>query len=214
MGWERVPKVKKKRKMNDFDQKSYPDVMVDLETMGTETDTQVISIGAVRFRMGSQDDVETIMEPDRAFYARCNLYDQAIRGRTENPETAAWWADQSDAARAVFDEEEEDVAHVLKSFTRFCKGASRIWGNGNMFDNAIVRSLYTTYGQDYPVGYWKDLDVRTLTYLWNFLTNWQSKGKRPEVTLGEEHNALDDARRQVVQVQIMMNQLKGSKYES
>lgn len=211
--WERIKKKKVKRDVK-FDEKSYPDVMVDLETMGTESGTQVISLGAVRFRMGSMDDVRTIMAPARAFYARLGLDEQGDRGRTVNADTAAWWENQSDAARAVFDEEEEDVAHVLKSFSRFCKGSKRIWGNGNMFDNAIVRDLYNDYGQDYPVGYWQDLDVRTITYLWNFLTNWKSKGKRPTIVLGEEHNALDDARRQVLQVQTMMNELKGSKYES
>jgi DNA polymerase III epsilon subunit-like protein len=207
MGW-----VKKKSKKEEFDGRNYPDIMVDLETMGTDTDSQVLSIGAVRFRLDVLDDIETVLEPERNFYARLDLASQRECGRTEDPDTATWWAEQSAEARGVFEEEEEPTKDALKRFLKFCKGGKRVWGNGNMFDNAIVRSLCKDYDLTYPVGYWRDLDVRTLTYLWNLLTNWGSKGKRPEIILGEEHNALDDARRQVLQCQLMYKDIRGSKY--
>jgi len=207
-------RVTKKR---EFDDRTYPDVMVDLETMGTETDTQVLSIGAVRFRLDTVDDIRTIMDPDRSFYARLDLEDQGSKGRTTSADTLKWWASQSRKARAVFAEDPEDVEGTLKRFIKFCKGARRIWGNGNMFDNAIMRSICKDYDLEYPVVYWNDLDVRTLTRLWNLLTDKVSKGKRPTIKLGEEHNALDDARRQVIQCQHMYkelsNKVKGSKYE-
>ena len=41
----------------------------------------------------------------------------------------------------MFDEPQEDVNSVLKRLSKFCEGVRRIWGNGNMFDNAIIRSL-------------------------------------------------------------------------
>jgi DNA polymerase III epsilon subunit-like protein len=207
MGWKR-----KAKNASEFDERTYSDVMVDLETMGTDVRSQVLSIGAVRFRLDTLDDITSILEPERNFYARMDLASQRECGRTEDPDTAAWWAEQSAEARQVFSEEEKHTKSVLKDFLKFCKGAKRVWGNGNMFDNAIVRSLCEDYKLNYPVGYWGDLDVRTLTYLWNLLTNWGSKGKRPEIQLGEEHNALDDARRQVLQCQIMYKDIRGSKY--
>lgn len=212
MGWNRRSKIDDSA--DTFDERVYPDIMVDIETLGTSTNTVVLSIGAIRFRMGVQDDVTTILDPKRAFYARLDDDEQRMRGRGINFDTTEWWSRQSVAAQSVLDETGEPVAGVLKRFTKFCKGSKRIWGNGNMFDNAIIRNLYEDYDQDYPVGYWRDLDVRTLTWLWNFLTNWRSKGKRPEFKFGEEHNALDDARRQVLQVQTMLTELQGSKYES
>jgi hypothetical protein len=213
MGWTR--KNKKAIEFAEaFNGKNYPDVMVDLETLGTDTDCIVISIGAVRFRMGVRDDIKTITQPPRSFYARLDDEEQRQRGRSETPDTLDWWDRQSDEARAVLDVEGEPVASVLSRFSEFCTGAKRVWGNGNMFDNAIMRDLYDDYGREYPVEFWKDLDVRTLTWLWNFLTDWKSKGKRPSFKIGEEHNALDDARRQVLQVQTMLTELKGSKYES
>ena len=207
----------RKTKKREFDDRTYPDIMVDLETLSTETDAVVLSIGAVRFRLDTRDDTESIMEEDRSFYARLDTAEQEDEGRDIDPDTLAWWDAQSDEAREVFQEEPEGTVHALKRFLKFCKGARRIWGNGNMFDNAIVRSLCQDFNVDYPVPYWNDLDVRTLTRLWNLLGNQGSNSKRPTINLGEEHNALDDARRQVLQVQIMYqklyNLMNGSKYE-
>lgn len=209
--------ILRKKKKREFDDRTYPDVMVDLETMGTHTSAQVLSIGAVRYRLDTLDDTRTIMDPDRAFYARLDLEDQAAKGRTTSPDTLEWWSDQSAEARSVFAEDPEDVNSTLKRFIKFCGGGRRIWGNGNMFDNAIMRSICEDYKLEYPVGYWNDLDVRTLTRLWNLICNKVSKGKRPTIKLGEEHNALDDARRQVLQCQLMFKDLsntqRGSKYE-
>jgi exodeoxyribonuclease VIII len=207
-----VGKAKNKSMKAEFDERAYPDVMVDLETLGTSTDSQVISIGAVRFRLDTVDDIESITDPGRSFYVRLDEYDQEAKGRTSDPGTVEWWSNQSAEARQVFNEDREPTSGALKSFLKFCRGAKRVWGNGNMFDNAIVRSLCDDYDLEYPVPYHRDLDVRTLTYLWNLVTNWGSKGKRPEILLGEEHNALDDARRQVLQCQIMYRDIRGSKY--
>jgi hypothetical protein len=203
----------RKKKKRAFDDRTYPDVMVDLETMGTDTDTQILSIGAVRFRLDTRDDVTSILDDDRAYYTRLDLEDQERKGRTKSSSTVEWWEAQSAEARAVFEEEPESPVRALKGFIRFCKGARRIWGNGNMFDNAIIRSACNTYDLEYPVGYWNDLDVRTLTRLWNLLSNVGSNKKRPEIKLGAEHNALDDARRQVLQCQLMFDELRGSKYQ-
>lgn len=202
----------KKGKKNEFDSRTYPDVMVDLETLSTETDAVVLSIGAVRFRLDTRDDVESIMDPDRSFYARLDISDQENEGRDIDPDTLEWWESQSAEARAVFDEAPESTVRALKRFVKFCSGCTAIWGNGNMFDNAIVRSLCQDFNVEYPVEYWKDLDVRTLTKLWNKIKNVGSNKKRPQIDLGTAHNALDDARTQVLQCQIMFDELRGSKY--
>lgn len=213
MVWTRKQDLGKKL-TRAFSRKVYPDVMLDIETLGTKQNCVVISLGAVRFRMGVQDDTTTIMEPNRNFYARLDTDDQVLHGRTIDEDTMAWWKRKSQKARAVFDETGEPVHSVLRRFTLFCTDAKRMWGNGNMFDNATIRSLYDDYNQDYPVPYWKDLDMRTLSWLWNFITDWRSKGKLPKIDLGTIHAADDDARRQVLSVQTMLTELKGSKYES
>jgi len=209
----------KKTKKKKFDDRTYPDVMVDLETLSTETDAVVLSIGAVRFRLDTRDDVETIKDPDRSFYARLDTASQEDEGRDIDPDTIEWWESQSAEARQVFEEEPEDPVRALKRFVKFCTGATAIWGNGNMFDNAIVRSLCDTYNVEYPLdvddqyGFTKDLDMRTLKKLWNKIKNVGSNKRAPKIDLGTAHNALDDARMQVLQCQIMFDELRGSKYD-
>jgi exodeoxyribonuclease VIII len=190
----------------------YPDVMLDIESFGTGSDAIVVSIGAVRFRLDTEDDFDTIKEEERSFYAVLDTEEQEADGRKSDPATMDWWNEQSAEARDVLRQPVEDTTDALNRFVRFCRGCTRIWGNGNMFDNAIVRDICTDYGVEYPVKYWSDLDVRTLTYLWNKLTGWTLKGKRPDLKVGDAHNALDDARSQVLQVQRMFKELRGTKY--
>jgi len=194
-----------------MDDRVYGDVMLDIETLGTGIHSLVVSIGAVRFRLDSTDDLDTIRDDARSFYAVLDTEDQRYRGRVDDPDTLAWWTKQSDEARQVLTDPSEDTAGALERFSEFCRGVKRIWGNGNTFDNAIIRDLYKTYEQDYPVDFWADLDMRTLKYLWNKLTNWRSKNE-PKIRIGEHHNALDDARSQVLQIQQMYRELKGTKY--
>jgi len=194
-----------------MDDRVYGDVMLDIETLGTGIHSLVVSIGAVRFRLDSTDDLYTIRDDARSFYSVLDTEDQRDRGRVDDPDTLAWWGKQSDEARQVLTDPTEDTANALERFSEFCRGVKRIWGNGNTFDNAIIRDLYRTYEQDYPVDFWADLDMRTLKYLWNKLTNWRSKNE-PKIRIGEHHNALDDARSQVLQIQQMYRELKGTKY--
>lgn len=204
----------KAQKFRDFLNKAYPDVMVDLETLDTEVmdSPQVISIGAVRFRLDVMDDEETIADEGRLFYARLNLAEQEENGRSASDDTIDWWSKQSSEAREVFFEEEEDVLRALTRFKDFCKGSKYLWGNGNMFDNTIMRDLHDDYGMQYPVRFWEDLDMRTLKRTWNLICNAVSNKKLP-TNEGVAHNALDDAKIQVLQCQKMFQDLKGSKYE-
>ena len=190
----------------------YSDVVVDLETLGTGDDAQVVSIGAVRIRLDGRDDLETIREPARCFYRVLDRVDQMRRGRSINADTQEWWDSQSEEAREVFDEPGEDPTVVLEDFAEYCGGAKRMWGNGNMFDNAILRSLFNDYEMEYPFKFWSDLDMRTLTYLWNKLTGWVSKGKRPDIHVGVAHNALDDAQTEALQMQKMYQDLEDKTY--
>jgi exodeoxyribonuclease VIII len=189
----------------------YPDMMVDIESFSTNVKAQVVSIGAFRFRLDTSDDLNTIKDPERSFYAVLDTEEQEADGRITDPDTMAWWDRQSMEARAVLREPFEEVKPALERFAEFARGVRRVWGNGNTFDNVIVRDLCNDYNVEYPVKYWGDLDMRTLKYLWNRLTNWAHKGKTKK-TIGDAHNALDDARSQVMQLQEMYRDLKGTRY--
>lgn len=193
--------------------KVYHDVMLDIETLGTETNAVVLSIGAVKFRLDTRDNQYTLADESRSFYAVLDIEDQERRGRKRDPGTERWWKTQSYKARSVFTEEKEDVDGVLDALCNFFEGVRRVWGNGNMFDNAIIQSLLDDYDKEYPVHYTGDLDVRTLTYVWNTVYGAIKRTLRPKIKFkGVEHNALDDAKRQTMEVQSMFSDLKGLKH--
>lgn len=177
----------------------YKDVMLDLETLGTRENAVVVSMGAVLFNLEDQDAFDDL-DNNRCFYAVLDLRDQSAKGRTINTDTVAWWMQQGPLAREVFTVPGVDVRQVLAKFADFCRGREAIWGNGNMFDNAITRSLYATYGVPYPVNFRNDLDLRTLKRL--------SGTTSYVVPSGIAHNALDDAKVQVLQAQAFYRSLR------
>lgn len=193
--------------------KVYHDVMLDIETLGTDTNAVVLSIGAVKFRLDTRDNQDTLDDESRSFYAVLDIEDQTRRGRKSDPNTIEWWQTQSRKARSVFNEEGEEVQGVVAALGSFLKNVRRVWGNGNMFDNAIVQSLFDDYDEDYPVHYTGDLDLRTLTYIFNSIKKAIKRTVRPSVKFkGTVHNALDDAKRQVMEAQSMFSFLQGPKY--
>ncbi len=203
MTWQR-----NKRKKEAVDH-VYTDVVVDLETCGTAQDTQILSIGAVRFHPFTRDDADSISESDRCFYARLDEDQQELDGRSADGDTMRWWASQTKAARGVFKEEREEVTSALHRFVDFCKGAKRIWGNGNMFDNTILRDICSQYGVEYPVRYNKDLDLRTVMWMWRKLIPHKDPFAKPEDNdIDYTHNALDDAKAEALGLQQMIQEFK------
>lgn len=194
--------------------KVYHDVMLDIETLGTDTDAVVLSIGAIKFRLDTKDNQYTLDDESRSFYAVLDLEDQERKGRKRDPGTERWWKTQSSKARRVFKEDQEEVKGVMVALGNFLKNVRRVWGNGNMFDIAIIQSLFDDYDEEYPVHYTGDLDLRTLTYIFNSVKKAIKRTVRPSVKFkGTEHNALDDAKKQVMEAQSMFSFLKGSSYD-
>lgn len=200
MTWERT--IEEKDNMWNV---YYPDVMLDLECLGTDSNGQIISIGAFKFEMLSPDTPSTINSEIRSFYAVLDTDMQVALGRTITDSTTEWWKNQSESAREVLTAPAEDVRDVLKRFNTFCSDSKRIWGFGNMFDNVMLRSLYKDFDMWYPIHWTGDMDMRTL--LWTYKTVTGKKG-RPKIKHGTAHNALDDARKQVLQVQEMIKTMK------
>lgn len=157
-------------------------IMVDLETLGRAAGCKIMAIGAVVFdvtpgTLGSE------------FYCKVNRGGQP--GLTEDPETIAWWSQQSEEARAAaLDAPGIPLLQALTEFTAWVHslgGDAIIWGNGANFDNPILSAAYTACGQRQPWKFWNDRCYRTL------------KNLVPTVALerqGTYHHALDDAKSQ------------------
>lgn len=160
------------------------DVMVDLETLGTDPDCVVVSIGACTFDLKEGKVVDT-------FYSVLGIQDQLNKGRTINADTLAWWMKKSDDARQVFNTDSLHPVEILSSFSQWIstnipdKKRVRAWGNGSQFDLSIMDSLYRNYLQPVPWEYWNTMDLRTFR---RFVAN-----NAKVENIGTHHNALDDA---------------------
>ena len=63
--------------------------MIDLETLGVEPDSVIITLGAVKF------DPFSNKEPDNGLYLRCDIEEQSEKyGRSIDDNTLEWWSRQ------------------------------------------------------------------------------------------------------------------------
>lgn len=162
------------------------DIMIDLETLGSVPGCSVIAIGAVAF--GSDGFIaETLyLVVSRASCAGFGLHEDA--------DTLAWWSRQSAQAAEVLHLATTDGAALpdaidaLNAFVARYPGA-QVYGNGSDFDNAILAVAARATGRKLAWPFWRNACYRTL------------KNRVPWIKIdrkGTHHNALDDARSQVM----------------
>lgn len=156
------------------------DVMLDLETLGTSARAVVTAIAAVRF------DAQGVALKD-TFYVRLQVREQLKQGREIDPETVAWWLEQTDeAARELWAKPRMPLGAALAAFTDWLGGDARevrLWGNGAAFDNAILADCYRMVGAKQPWRFSNDRCYRTAKAGFEDIA----------VRTGTHHHALDDA---------------------
>lgn len=157
------------------------DLMIDVETMGTETDAALVAIGAVFFDENKGTGAE--------FYRTINLATAVARGGTIDAATVIWWLGQDDAARNAIRFNAYHIDEVLADFVAFFKkhgnNDTRVWGCSPTFDCEKVSSALKRSGIAVPWKYFNERCYRTI------------RERNKSVTLTERtglHNALDDAK--------------------
>jgi exodeoxyribonuclease VIII len=160
-------------------------VMLDLETMGTDPNAAIIAVGAVEFDIEAGHLGET-------FYSVVDLSSSVSCGGQIDPSTVIWWLKQSDEARAAICRKGKDIEVVLHEFSQWIsKRAPRddvlVWGNGADFDNVILGCAYHRNGILIPWKYSNNRCYRTAKVTHRGV---------PMEFYGTPHNALDDARNQ------------------
>ncbi|EFB1659120.1 exonuclease [Escherichia coli] len=166
-------------------------LMIDLETMGTNTNAPIVVIGAVFF------DPQT-GEIGPVFYIVVSLTDAMNTGAVPDGGTIEWWLKQSSEARAAILTDQVKLRDALSRFREFINEYSdekfvQVWGNGATFDNAILRTSYERLDIPCPWRYHNDRDVRTIVELGKTI-DFDARTVIPFE--GVRHNALDDARHQ------------------
>ena len=167
-------------------------IMLDIETMGTNNEAAIISIGAVRF------DGYGLGEE---FYETINLESAIEYGGIVDGNTIMWWMNQSPVARKQFDEPGDDICNVLRLLSMRITKKDRIWGNGSDFDNVILASAYKNANIELPWKYYNNRCYRTIKNI-----NKDVKMDR----IGIHHSAIDDAKSQALHlIDILGDQLDG-----
>ncbi|RJT76533.1 exonuclease [Escherichia coli] len=177
-------------------------LMIDLETMGTNTNAPIVVIGAVFF------DPQT-GEIGPVFYIVISLTDAMNTGAVPDGGTIKWWLKQSSEARAAILTGQVKLKDSLSRFREFINEYSdekfvQVWGNGATFDNAILRTSYERLDIPCPWRYHNDRDVRTIVELGKAI-DFDARTAIPFE--GERHNALDDARYQAKYVSAIWQKL-------
>ncbi|EFN8539324.1 exonuclease [Escherichia coli O117] len=177
-------------------------LMIDLETMGTNTNAPIVVIGAVFF------DPQT-GEIGPVFYIVISLTDAMNTGAVPDGGTIEWWLKQSSEARAAILTDQVKLKDALSRFREFINEYSdeklvQVWGNGATFDNAILRTSYERLDIPCPWRYYNDRDVRTIVELGKTI-DFDARTVIPFE--GVHHNALDDARHQAKYVTATIQKL-------
>lgn len=158
---------------------------IDMETLSTEHNAALLSIGAVIHDFGTGQQVDT-------FYANITPESSIAAGLDVSESTKAWWAKQGQSAQDVLSVDQRPLRDVLVDFAQWLAGHGVQYaiGNGPRADNQWLESACKAVGMQSPIKYWGDLDMRTLTFIGTHilgLDHWHNTFK------GVKHNALHDA---------------------
>lgn len=171
----------------------YNEIMLDVETLGTEDHAAIVQIGAVRFNL-----FDGKLSRDNEFSCQVH-WDSANLGKIE-PDTLRWWLEQDADVRArVFDQDEAVVLPAcLRSLDAWVIRSGplhSIWACPPSFDMRLLRQAYERSDMGYRFSFFKERDMRTVRQVFG------TAADKPEFE-GAKHDALDDAR---FQAQFLIN---------
>lgn len=152
-------------------------VMIDLETMSTESNASIASIGAVKFSI-EEGVIDT-------FYCTVDVADCKLHGLHISADTIKWWGRQPKEVLEMLRKDNMSLTDALTKFSVWY-GSTQYptWGCGSDFDNVILENAYKAVNMVRPWNAWKNRCYRTI----------REVIKLPEAErAGTYHNALDDA---------------------
>ena len=168
--------------------------MIDLETLSTNPNATILTVGGVKF------DPYTMAEPSQGMYFRVDVDSQTEMGRDVMQETVNWWSKQPKeiSDEAFSDDNRASLDDMIKKINKFSVGVDVFWCQGPLFDYAILQDIYKQLGYPVPWQYWQIRDSRTLFSL---------VPKDPNEERTGLHNALEDCYFQAKKVQRVYKQL-------
>lgn len=171
-------------------------IMLDIETLGTKPGCIVMSVGACTFEPHGDGYGET-------FYQNIDPHgSRDAYGLRSDPNTVAWWKDQSEEAKAHLIPDRISPAEAARQFSKWFKSVDgqQVWCQGANFDAPIMEEIFKVTAVQVPWKFWNVRDTRTVYDVFCFDPTSIARE-------GTYHNALDDAIHQVKCVQEALRSL-------
>lgn len=160
-------------------------VMIDIETLGTESYSAILSIAAVRFNM----DGETSKE---IFHETINLESSLNFGLRINANTLKWWVDKDIETFKKNLSGIKSLNIVLHDLTLWINSDDIVWGNSARFDLGLLHNAFEKCMIPIPWSYRNERCVRTVADFNEKLTKEVKQSWK-----GEPHNPVDDCLLQI-----------------
>jgi hypothetical protein len=159
--------------------------MIDLETLDTRPEAQILTIGGVKFNPFTWD------EPHSPFSYRFDIDEQEQLGRTVSEDTLNnFWAKQSDEIiEAAFSPHDRTGCRdVLRDLKKWYVGCDRVWSQGE-FDTVMIENMCRQLGEPIPWAFWTVENCRTIL-------NRMPTDPRKSLNFAA-HDAVEDCKAQV-----------------
>ena len=189
-------------------------IMLDLETSASRNDAGILSIGAVAFPNNSVCTVSDFRLEQSFFYRIIDLESQRD-GFSIDASTFYWWLRQSQKAREEIGQKGMIIRKALYEFTEWYRSLAPAsnpeqlvkepvsiptYSYGSTFDNVILQHAYDVLKLRNPIHYRNQLCMRTIVQVSQVLC--------PQLEGLVGHNALDDAIRQAIWLQLCFQKLR------
>ena len=158
------------------------DVMLDLETLGTDNNAVVTQIGACYFDRYTGDIGEKLS-------VNLEIGSCLEKGLTITSGSIKFWLERKE--QATFLSKPESLSKGLSLFTQFIDKKAIMWSHAT-FDPIILASAYRAIGQGLPYSYRNLRDIRTLVDLSGIKYKKDENEDDPK-----DHDALNDCLYQV-----------------
>lgn len=144
------------------------EVVLDIETMGTQHDAVVVSVGMVRILWDTELN-EWVVPSESSSYSLYLVMDvtkQFQLHRSVDTSTMRWWADQRASVSDILQKAfliPGELSRQCTSINQFVReiNNTRVWGNGPNFDNKILNHLVRSMLPTDLCHFRNERDIRT-----------------------------------------------------
>lgn len=166
------------------------DLSIDIETLGINPGSVVLSIGAVAF-----DRSKDVIATSESLHLALNVKEQVDAGLKIDPDTLSWWINDKAKQLSILLQSTTKVVGALNQLTSFKHNfeAKHIWANSPDFDVVLIDALAKKFDFDLPWFYTANRCLRTIIDIAGLDKRAETKTLFEQCPFGNAHDARADA---------------------